>query len=73
MRLEFPLLGQEFEFTSVAILGWSQNAQVEWHYIAPGKPTQNAFIECFNGRLGDDLFNETLFASLVDPRVALAD
>jgi putative transposase len=26
------------EFTSNAILKWSQDRQVEWHYIAPGKP-----------------------------------
>ena len=37
-------------------------AAVEWHYIAPGKPQQNAFIESFNGRLRDELLNETLFA-----------
>jgi putative transposase len=31
------------ELTSASILRWSQERQVEWHYIAPGKPTQNAF------------------------------
>ncbi len=30
--------------TSNAILAWADEAQVGWHYIAPGKPTQNAFI-----------------------------
>ena len=43
------------ELTSMAILRWSQDAGIEWHYIAPGKPTQNAFIESFNGRLRDEL------------------
>src|SRR5258705_8520446 len=43
----------------------------DWHYIAPGKPTQNAFIESFNGRLRDELLNETLFTSLAQARVAL--
>ena len=52
------------ELTSMAILRWSQEQAVEWHYIAPGKPQQNAFIESFNGRLRDELLNETLFASL---------
>jgi len=52
------------ELTSVAILRWSQDTRIEWHYIAPGKPTQNAFIESFNGRLRDELLNETLFRSL---------
>jgi len=61
------------EFTSMAILGWSQEAGIEWHYIAPGKPTQNAFIESFNGRLRDELLNETLFSSLDHARDALAD
>ena len=32
------------EFTSMAILRWCQETGVEWHYIAPGKPTQNAFV-----------------------------
>lgn len=61
------------EFTSMAILRWSQETQVGWHYIAPGKPTQNAFIESFNGRLRDELLNETLFRSLGHAREALAD
>jgi putative transposase len=52
------------EFTSMAILRWSQQARVEWHYIALGKPQQNAFVESFNGRLRDELLNETLFSSL---------
>jgi putative transposase len=60
------------ELTSMAMLRWSQDRQVEWHYIAPGKPTQNAFIESFNGRLRDELLNETLFSSLDHARVALA-
>jgi putative transposase len=61
------------EFTSMAILRWSQETQIDWHYIAPGKPTQNAFIESFNGRLRDELLNETLFVSLNHAREALAD
>lgn len=60
------------EFTSMAILRWTQETQIEWHYIAPGKPTQNAFIESFNGRLRDELLNETLFGSLGHAREALA-
>jgi putative transposase len=61
------------EFTSMAILRWSQEAGIDWHYIAPGKPTQNAFIEGFNGRLRDELLNETLFSSLDHAHEALAD
>jgi putative transposase len=60
------------ELTGMAILRWSQETRVEWHYIAPGKPQQNAFIESFNGRLRDELLNETLFASITHVREALA-
>jgi putative transposase len=60
------------ELTSNAILKWSQNRQVEWHYIAPGKPQQNAFVESFNGRLRDECLNETLFTSLAHARAVLA-
>jgi len=60
------------ELTSMAILRWCQETTLEWHYIAPGKPTQNAFIESFNGRLRDELLNETLFVSLAHARSALA-
>ena len=60
------------ELTSTAVLRWCQETGVEWHYIAPGKPTQNAFIESFNGRLRDELLNETLFVSLAHARAALA-
>ncbi|MER8448365.1 IS3 family transposase [Mesorhizobium sp. M1066] len=60
------------EFTSNAILSWADQSRVEWHYIAPGKPMQNGFIESFNGRLRDELLNETLFTSLAQARVAIA-
>jgi hypothetical protein len=45
---------------------------IDWHYIAPGKPIQNAFIESFNGRLRDELLNETLFPSLSYVRATVA-
>jgi len=57
--------------TCNAILQWTDRAKVDWHYIAPGKPIQNAFIESFNGRLRDELLNETLFSSLTHARSAL--
>jgi putative transposase len=60
------------EFISRAILAFAQDRQIEWHYIAPGKPTQNAFIESFNGRLRDECLNETLFATLPHARAVLA-
>lgn len=61
------------ELTSNAILAWADKSQVGWHYIAPGKPMQNAFIESFNGKLRDEKLNETLFTTLHQARVELAN
>ncbi len=60
------------ELTSMAILKWTQDSTVDWHYIAPGKPTQNAFVESFNGKLRDECLNETLFTSVRHARIELA-
>jgi putative transposase len=60
------------ELTSRAILKWQNESGVAWHYIAPGKPQQNAFIESFNGRLRDELLNEEVFESLGAARRMLA-
>ena len=56
------------EFTSNAMLRWADENSVEWHYIAPGKPMQNGFVESFNGRLRDECLNEHLFDGLADAR-----
>jgi len=56
------------ELTSNAILKWQQERRVEWHYIAPGKPMQNGFVESFNGRFRDECLNEHLFSHLGDAR-----
>ena len=61
------------ELTSLAILRWTQDRQIEWHYIAPGKPQQNGYVESFNGRLRDECLNETLFASLSHARSVLSN
>jgi putative transposase len=61
------------EFTSNAILAWSKDHQVDWHYIAPGKPMQNGYVESFNGRMRDELLNESLFFGLNHARSAIAD
>jgi putative transposase len=60
------------ELTSNAVLAWSGDVGVEWHYIAPGKPTQNGFVESFNGRMRDELLNETLFFTIGQARTILA-
>jgi len=60
------------EMTSSAVLEWCQKTKIDWHYIAPGKPTQNAFIESFNGSFRDECLNETLFSSLAHARSEIA-
>ena len=60
------------EFTSKAILKWANDNGVEWHYIDPGKPQQNGYIESFNGSLRDECLNEEIFDSLADARRKLA-
>jgi transposase InsO family protein len=52
------------EFTSNAMLAWAERAGVAWHFIAPGKPMQNGICEAFNGRMRDELLNETVFRDL---------
>lgn len=52
------------EMTSLAMLAWAASHRVSLHYIAPGKSTQNAFIESFNGRFRDECLNEHIFLSL---------
>ena len=60
------------EFTSNAMLGWTGENQIAWHFIAPGKPMQNGICESFNGRMRDELLNETLFCGLDHARKAIA-
>ena len=56
------------ELTSHAILSWQEVQGVLWHYIAPGKPQQNGFVESFNGRFRDECLNEHLFRNLAAAR-----
>ena len=56
------------ELTSNVMLKWAEENAVEWHYIAPGKPQQNGFMESFNGKLRDECLNEHVFLSLAEAR-----
>lgn len=60
------------ELTSNAILKWQKDRSVEWHYIAPGKPMQNGFVESFNGRLRDECLNEHVFDTMRHARRLIA-
>ena len=52
------------ELTSRSCLEWTNRTGISWHYIAPGKPQQNAFVESFIGRFRDECLNEEVFAGL---------
>jgi len=58
------------ELTSCAVLRWA-TARLDWHYIDPGKPVQNAFIESFNSRLPDECLNEHVFLTLAEARATI--
>jgi transposase InsO family protein len=55
------------ELTSAAVRRWA-TGRLGWHYIEPGKPVQNAFIESFNSKLRDECLNEHVFLSLAEAR-----
>jgi putative transposase len=52
------------EFQSSAISRWTTSNRVHWHFIQPGKPNQNAWIESFNGKLRDECLNLHAFSDL---------
>lgn len=61
------------ELTCNAVLGWCGEAKINWHYITPGRPMQNGFCESFNGRMRDELLNETLFMNMAHVREKVAE
>ena len=52
------------EFCGPAMLTWAHDRGVALRLIEPGKPTQNAYIESFNGRFRDECLNEHWFTRL---------
>jgi putative transposase len=56
------------EFTSKALDSWAYQRDVGLHFIRPGKPVENAYIESFNGKLRDECLNENWFTDLEDAR-----
>ena len=52
---------------------WSQRQQVKLHFIQPGKPTQNAFVESFNGRFRDSCLHQQWFRNIHDAKAIIDD
>ena len=56
------------EFTSKALFLWAQRTGVHLRFIQPGKPSQNALVESFNGKFRDACLNEHWFLDLAEAR-----
>jgi putative transposase len=59
------------EFTSRMLDAWAYQNGVELHFIRPGKPVDNAFIESFNGKFRDECLNQHWFLDLDDARTKI--
>ena len=56
------------EFTSKVMFFWSKETDIKLHFIQPGKPTQNAFVESLNGKFREGCLNQHWFRSLEEAR-----
>lgn len=59
------------EFAGKALDEWAYTHGVLLDFIEPGKPTQNAFIESFNGTFREECLNENWFVSLADAQCTI--
>lgn len=59
------------EFTSKAMHAWSKETGVELHFIRPGNPVDNAFVESFNGRFRDECLNQQWFESIGEAAILI--
>jgi putative transposase len=69
---ELTMLVERHHLQRQARLGAGQPDRL-WHFISPGKPMQNGFCESFNGRMRDELLNESLFLDLDHARSRIAN
>ena len=56
------------EFTSKALDQWAWSRGIKIHFIRPGRPVENAFVESMNGKFRSECFSENWFTSLDDAR-----
>lgn len=61
------------EFISEELQRWCKTNGVDLQWIEPGKPTQNAYIERFNGTFRREVLNANMFGSLKQARQIVAD
>jgi putative transposase len=61
------------EFVSKALDGWAHHNGVKLAFSRPGTPTDNPYIEAFNGRLRAECLDQHCFVSLEEARTIIAD
>jgi putative transposase len=66
-----PVCDNGAELTSKVMILWAQRPGVKLHFIQPGKPTQNAFVESFNGKFREYCLDLNWFTSLEDARLSI--
>jgi putative transposase len=59
------------EFAGQALEVWAYEHGMRLHFIEPGKPVQNAFIESFNGKMRDECLNGEIFYSLKEAQIVI--
>jgi putative transposase len=60
------------EFAGQVLDAWAYQQGIQLHFIEPGKPIQNAYIESFNGKFRDECLNQHWFVDLEDARAIIA-
>jgi putative transposase len=70
---EFVRMDNGTEMTSNAIMDWCQYSPANIHYIDPGSPWQNAYVESFNGKLRDELLAVEIFTTLLEAKIMAED
>jgi putative transposase len=68
---ETVILDNGPEFSGTALDAWANQHGVRLHFIQPGKPVQNAFIESFNGKFRDECLNEHWFLTSQEAQVVI--
>lgn len=67
-KAEAIVIDNGTEFTSQVVDQWAYENQVQLHFIPPGRPMENGYMESFNGKFRDECLNENWFVDLADAR-----
>jgi putative transposase len=61
------------EYTSNELREWAEEHGVILEYISPGKPTENGYIESFNGKFREECLNQNWFRNLSEARLIIEE